>query len=323
MQKKKASIHFLQVQTSALKCEIEHPLVKITKLRSNRPTVYLCIQEMIIAIAAIKGGVGKTTLTFCLGSTLANMGKRVLCIDLDHQGDLSSAMGVDKDASTPNIGEVMYAPKRNQGSLLAESIIDVGGMHLITPGNDLGGFQAEIEKGLSSENRLSDALTAFNEEFESYDYILLDTPKGEGLFTKNALVACDDVIIPVQTEFFALKNIPELLQLISQIADRGNPEITVSTLIPNRVKTTSLHKSILAELQKWDIRDELPHQELKAWISPPIKDLTVYAELAAQAETLDSYSGAKKAHKAPFITIAKHLEKNRMLRNKKGVLVNA
>lgn len=278
---------------------------------------------MIIAIAAIKGGVGKTTITFCLASTLAKMGKSVLCIDLDHQGDLSSALGVEKDSSEPNIGEVMYAPKRDQADLLAQSIIEVKGIHLITPGNDLGGFQTEIEKGLSSENRLLDALTAFNEDYEGYDYILLDTPKGEGLFTKNALVACDDVVIPVQTEFFALKNIPELLHLISQIADRANPEISVSTFIPNRVKATSLHKTILKQLKDWDIQQELPHQQKQAWTSPPIKDLTVYAELAAKAETLDNYSGAKKTHKTPFITIAKHLEKVRLKHENTGVLINA
>ena len=156
---------------------------------------------MIIAIAAIKGGVGKTTLTFCLAATLTNMKKKVLCIDLDHQGDLSSAFGVEKDASSPSIGEVLHAPKRRQADLFAQSIINVEGCcHLSTPGRDLGSYQAEIEKGLTSESRLKDTLTEFNNTYESYDYILLDTPKGEGLLTKNALVACDDVIIPVSNK---------------------------------------------------------------------------------------------------------------------------
>ena len=82
---------------------------------------------MIIAIAAIKGGVGKTTITFCLAATLAHMGKKVLCIDLDHQGDLSSAMGVERDASAPDIGQILYAPKRDQADLMAQGIIDIQG----------------------------------------------------------------------------------------------------------------------------------------------------------------------------------------------------
>ncbi|MEM9903886.1 MAG: AAA family ATPase [Cyanobacteria bacterium P01_D01_bin.44] len=278
---------------------------------------------MIIAIAAIKGGVGKTTLTFCLAATLAHMGKKVLCIDLDHQGDLSAAMGVEKDASEPGIGQILYAPKREQADMLAQGIIDIQGWcHLITPGANLGGYQSEIEKGLSSESRLSDALSEFNAAYENYDYILLDTPKGEGLFTKNALVACNDVIVPVQTEYFALKNIPELLELVSQIADRANPDVVVSMLIPNRMKPTSLHRSIYEQLSEWDVCAQLSHQKENAWTAPPVRDLTVYAELSAQGQSLYSYPGVKDEHRAPFIAIAKHLEKlkNRSLIQEVGAV---
>lgn len=264
---------------------------------------------MIIAIAAIKGGVGKTTLTFCLAATLAHMGKKVLCIDLDHQGDLSAALGVEKDASEPDIGQVLFAPRREQAELIAQAIIDVpAGFHLISPGNNLSSYQSEIEKGLSSETRLKDALEQFHSVYENYDYVLLDTPKGEGLFTKNALVACDNVIVPVQTEYFALKNIPELLNLVSEITDRSNPKLVVSMLVPNRMKATSLHKSIYQQLNEWDVRSYLQHQKQPAWVAPPIRDLTVYAELSAQAQSLYTYSGIKPEHRDPFVSIANHLE---------------
>ncbi|NJM74748.1 MAG: AAA family ATPase [Acaryochloridaceae cyanobacterium RU_4_10] len=267
---------------------------------------------MIIAIAAIKGGVGKTTLTFCLAATLVHMGKTVLCIDLDHQGDLSAAVGVEKNSSEPDIGQILFAPKREQAKLFSQAIIEVsGGFHLITPGVNLGAYQTEIEKGLSSESRLKDAIDQFEAAFENYDYILLDTPKGESLFTKNALVACNKVIIPVQTEYFSLKNIPELLHLVSEIADRSNPDLEVSTIVPNRMKSTSLHKSIYEQLMEWDVRTYLGHQTHAAWVSPPIKDLTIYAELSAQAQSLYSYSGSKAEHRAPFLEIAKQLELSR------------
>lgn len=264
---------------------------------------------MIIAIAAIKGGVGKTTLTFCLAATLSQMGKKVLCLDLDHQGDLSAALGASKDDSDPTLGQILYAPKREQAEMLARGVIDIPGCcHLITPGSNLGSYQSEIENGLASESRLADALSGFNKTYENYDYVLLDTPKGEGLFTKNALVACDNVIVPVQTEYFALKNIPELLGLIGQIADRANPNVSVSALVPSRVKQTSLHKSIHDQLLAWDVREQLPHQKQKSWVSPPIRDLTMYAELSAQGESLYTYPGVKKMHRAPFVAIAEHLE---------------
>lgn len=264
---------------------------------------------MIIAIAAIKGGVGKTTLTFCLAATLSEMGKKVLCLDLDHQGDLSAALGASKDDSDPTLGQILYAPKREQAEMLARGIIDIPGCcHLVTPGSDLGAYQSEIENGLASESRLADALVGFNKAYENYDYVLLDTPKGEGLFTKNALVACDNVIVPVQTEYFALKNIPELLGLIGQIADRANPSVSVSALVPSRMKQTSLHKSIHQQLLDWDVREQLPHQKQASWVAPPIRDLTLYAELSAQGESLYTYPGVKKMHRAPFIAIAEYLE---------------
>lgn len=264
---------------------------------------------MIITVAAIKGGVGKTTLTSCIAATLAYMGKTVLCVDLDHQGDLSAAFGIEKDASSPCVGEILSAPKRQQADLVARGIVKVmEGCHLITPGSQLSSYQVEIEKGLSSESRLNDALTEFLTTTQEYDYILLDTPKGESVLTKNALIASDEVIIPAQTEYFALKNIPELLELISEIADRSNPDVTVAMLIPNKMKQTSLHKSIFAELSEWDIRTQLEHQIEPAWLAPPVRDLTVYAELSAQGMTLFNYSGVKSEHKAPFISIAKHLE---------------
>jgi len=264
---------------------------------------------MIIAIAAIKGGVGKTTLTFCLAATLSEMGKKVLCLDLDHQGDLSAALGASKDDSEPTLGQILYAPKREQAEMLARGIIDIPGCcHLVTPGSDLGSYQSEIENGLASESRLADALAGFNKAYENYDYVLLDTPKGEGLFTKNALVACDNVIVPVQTEYFALKNIPELLGLISQIADRANPSVSVSALVPSRMKQTSLHKSIHKQLLEWDVREQLPHQNQASWVAPPIRDLTIYAELSAQGESLYTYPGVKEMHRAPFIAIAEYLE---------------
>ncbi len=264
---------------------------------------------MIIAIAAIKGGVGKTTLTFCLAATLSEMGKKVLCLDLDHQGDLSAALGANKDDSDPTLGRILYAPKREQAEMLARGIIDIPGCcHLVTPGSDLGAYQSEIENGLASESRLADALAGFNKAYENYDYVLLDTPKGEGLFTKNALVACDNVIVPVQTEYFALKNIPELLGLIGQIADRANPSVSVSALVPSRMKQTSLHKSIHQQLLDWDVREQLPHQKQASWVAPPIRDLTLYAELSAQGESLYTYPGVKKMHRAPFVAIAEYLE---------------
>jgi chromosome partitioning protein len=79
-------------------------------------------------------------------------------------------------------------------------------------------------------------------------------------------------------------------------------------IVPNRMKHTSLHKSIYQQLIEWDVRSQLPHQSDALWIAPPIRDLTIYAELSAQAQSLFTYGGVKSEHYTPFIAIAEHLE---------------
>jgi len=261
---------------------------------------------VIIAVAAIKGGVGKTTVTFCLAAALNRRGKKVLCVDLDSQGDLSASMGLEKDASTPSIGEILNAPKREQGNLLSQAIVSVDAWSdLITSGTDLQNYEREIEKGLGSESRLRDALNGFDGE---YDFILLDTPKGKGLLTINALVSCQQVLVPVQTEWLALKNLPELVNLVSETAERANPEIVLSVVVPNQMKRTSLCNEVYGHLKAWDAREFLPYQQQSSWTSNPVYDLTLYAELSAEAVPIYDYRGVQKRHLEPFEQIAQYLE---------------
>lgn len=261
---------------------------------------------MIITVVAIKGGVGKTTVTFCLAAVLTKLGKKVLCIDLDSQGDLSASMGVEKDTSPFSIGEILNAPKREQKSLMEQAVVEVEGWgDLITPGSNLATLEREIETGLSSETRLADALSKLSEQ---YDYILLDTPKGQGLLTINALIACEQVLIPVQTEYLATKNLPELMELVADVADRANPHIAISALVPNQMKRTALCQQVYEQLQEWDIKDYLPHQDAPLFISPPIHQLTLYTELSAMAVPISKYPGVTKRHLEPFQALAAHLE---------------
>lgn len=261
---------------------------------------------MIIAIAAIKGGVGKTTITFCLAAVLTQLGKKVLCIDLDPQGDLSASMGADKDASSRPIGEVLNAPRREQAALMAEAVVTVEGWgDLITPGSNLPFLEREIETGLGSESRLADALSEFSDQ---YDYILLDTPKGQGLLTINALIACDQVVIPVQTEFLATKNLPELMNLVAEVAERANPHISVAAIVPNQMKRTALCKQVYEHLKTWNVQEFLPQQKRPCWVTPPVNQLTLYTELSAQAVPIYQYPGVSKRHLEPFEAIAAHLD---------------
>lgn len=260
---------------------------------------------MIIAIAAIKGGVGKTTTTFCLAATLTRLGKRVLCIDLDPQGDLSVSLGCERDSSNPCIGEVLNAPRREQDTLLTQSIIEVEEWtDLITPGIRLDDFEKELAKGIGPDLRLRDALSHINQQ---YDFILIDTPKGNGLLTTNALVACQQILVPVQMEWLALNNLPILLQQISEIADRLNPNVALSVLVPSQLKRTSLSNQIYQSVLNWDADSFLPHQTQQVWVSPPVHQLTLYAELSEKAVPLHEHPNVQKKHIDPFEAIAKYL----------------
>ncbi|MGV0027031.1 ParA family protein [Phormidesmis priestleyi] len=264
---------------------------------------------MKIAVAAVKGGVGKTTSTFCLAAVLSRMGKRVLCIDLDSQADLSAAFRCECDASNPNIGEVLNSSRREQRSLMKKAVVSIEGWaDLITPGSQLDHYEKEVEKGIGSDQRLRDALDAISSE---YDFILLDTPKGDGLLTRNALVACDQVVVPVQMEWLAVKNLPRLLQKISEIADRLNPDVVVSTFVPFQLRRTSFSKRSYQDLCNWDATPHLPFQQAPIWVAPPVNDLTLYAELSEAGVPIYEYPGVEDKHIEPFQKLADYLEQQR------------
>jgi len=262
-----------------------------------------------IAVAAIKGGVGKTTSTFCLAAVLTRMGKRVLCVDLDSQGDLSDAFRCDCDTSEPSLGAILNASRREQRALMKSAIVPVENWaDLITPGRDLDDYEKEVEKGIGPDQRLRDSLAEIERE---YDFILLDTPKGFGLLTRNALVACDQVVVPVQMEWLAVKNLPKLLDKISEIADRLNPDIVVSAFVPLQLRRTKFSARSYKELCEWDATPHLPFQSSPVWIAPPVRDLTLYAELSEAGVPIYDYPGVEDEHIEPFQALANHLEQQR------------
>jgi chromosome partitioning protein len=112
----------------------------------------------------------------------------------------------------------------------------------------------------------------------------------------------------VQTEYLATKNLPELMNLVADVADRANPHIEISALVPNQMKRTALCQQVYEQHKAWDLKDYLPHQVSPLWISPPINQLTLYTELSAQAVPICRYPGVLKRHLEPFEAIAAHLE---------------
>ena len=184
------------------------------------------VKPRTLVVANQKGGVGKTTTTVNLAAALATYGRRVLVIDLDPQGNASTALGVDHFAGVPSVYEVII-----EGKPLADIVRPAEGIEglFCAPATiDLAGAEIELVSLVARESRLARALSAFDEYF---DYILIDCPPSLGLLTVNALVAAEEVLIPIQCEYYALEGLGQLLKNVDLVKAHLNPKLHVSTIL--------------------------------------------------------------------------------------------
>ncbi len=182
-------------------------------------------RRRVIAIANQKGGVGKTTTSVNLSAALAMNGARVVCLDLDPQGNASTGLGVPHAVGTPSMYDVLVA-ERPLAEVLAPTTVP--GLRCAPSTIDLAGAEIELVSVVARENRLRRALAAFDEQV---DYLILDCPPSLGLLTVNALVATEEILIPIQTEFYALEGLGQLLHNIDLVRSHLNPNLAVSAIL--------------------------------------------------------------------------------------------
>jgi chromosome partitioning protein len=181
----------------------------------------------VMTIANQKGGVGKTTTAVNLAASLAQHGARVLVVDLDPQGNASTALDVEHRSGTPSIYDVLVDDRP-----LAEVVRPVGalpGLFCVPATIDLAGAEIELVPVVARELRLARALRAY--DTSHLDYILVDCPPSLGLLTLNALVAAEEVLLPIQCEYYALEGVQQLLNTAELVRVNFNPGLHVSTVL--------------------------------------------------------------------------------------------
>jgi chromosome partitioning protein len=210
---------------------VEHELLLKERIRLREP-LPRPPRTRVMVVANQKGGVGKTTSTVNLAAALAQHGSRVLVVDLDPQGNASTALSIDHHRGTPSTYDALV-----DGVPFSDIVqkTEIENLSIIPATIDLAGAEIDLVSLVARESRLRKAIHAYDPVFgegeDRLDYVLIDCPPSLGLLTLNALVAGDEMLIPIQAEYYALEGLGQLLETVEMVRSHLNPELTVSTIL--------------------------------------------------------------------------------------------
>ncbi len=197
----------------------------------------------VVAILNQKGGVGKTTTAINLAAYLAKMGKEVLLVDMDPQGNASSGLGLDKNRLDSTMYDVLFGTNNVQTTIRETKI---AGLSILPANANLAAAEIDLSTEGKREFKLKEALA-----HTTHDYVLIDCPPALGLLTINALTAADEVLIPVQAEYYAMEGLGQLLDIIQRVRGGLNPQLEIlGVVITMYDSRTALADQVTNELKK-------------------------------------------------------------------------
>tara|TARA_Y100001970_G_scaffold22886_1_gene26678 strand:+ start:17709 stop:18473 length:765 start_codon:yes stop_codon:yes gene_type:complete len=214
----------------------------------------------IISVANQKGGVGKTTTTINLATSMSAINKKVLIVDADPQGNASTGMGIPYTERNPNLYDVILEKDLKDGSILKTIIPN---LEILTSNTNLAASEIELADEENREFVFKDIFS----KIRGFDYIFIDCPPALGLLTINSLVASSSVIIPLQSEFFALEGISALMDSIKLIQQNFNPELGVEGILLTMVDK----RNSLSGLVEKDVRSHFGEKVYKTTIPRNVK----------------------------------------------------
>ena len=235
----------------------------------------------VIALANQKGGVAKTTTTLNLGVALVERGKRVLCVDLDPQSNLTMSQGIDPDELDRTMFDVLVH-KTPLEDVILEREIDLAASSI-----DLAGAELALSSMIGRERALQKALLPVRGR---YDYVLIDTPPSLGLLTINALTAADGVIVPVQCEYLSLRGLIQLENTLTMIRENLNPDVRIAGILPTMFDGRTLHSREAVEILQENFGDLVFETKIRKTIR--------YAEAPVKGTSVLKYDSKGNAAKA-------------------------
>ena len=235
----------------------------------------------IIAVANQKGGVGKTTSTVNLAAGLAVGGLSVLVIDADAQGNASSALGVEHPAGTPSTYDVIIGGARMED--VVQPCPDIDGILVCPATIDLSGAEIELVDVSEREYRLSVALREYVATHREIDVVLIDCPPSLGLVTLNVMVAANEVVIPIQAEYYALEGLSQLWRTVERIGADLNPGLQVSGML----LTMADKRTRLSEEVESEVRSHFPEHTFETVIPRSVR----ISEAPSSGQTVITYDG--------------------------------